>query len=46
MVESMGPVTLAGPPWIQAVSFRSMQVSERLNEPFLYELEVVSGHSQ
>src|SRR5262245_32520485 len=42
MIKSIGPVTLSGPSWTQSVAFRSMQVSERLSEPFLYELEVVS----
>lgn len=42
MIESKGPVTLSGAGWVKSAHFLSMHAAERLEHPFVYELEVVS----
>jgi type VI secretion system secreted protein VgrG len=42
MIETKGPVTLSGPGWVKSAHFLSMQASERLGAPFVYEVELVS----
>jgi type VI secretion system secreted protein VgrG len=41
MIKSVGPVTLAGPGWIETVAFRSMHVRDQLSEPFVYDVELL-----
>lgn len=45
MLKSVGPVTLAGPGWVESAAFRSMQISEQLAEPFQYDLRVLSDNA-
>ena len=44
MIESKGPVTLSGAGWVKSAHFLSMHAAERLEHPFVYELEVVSDN--
>lgn len=43
MEPSSGPVTLAGPGWVESAHFLSMHTSEQLSAPFVYEVEVMSS---
>lgn len=45
MIESKGPVTLSGPGWVKSAHFLSMQATEQLDAPFVYELELVSDEA-
>src|SRR6185503_458353 len=42
MDKTQGPVTLEGPAGIESLAFRSMHGSDRLGQPFRYELELLS----
>lgn len=46
MSESAGPVTLSGAGWVESAHFLSMHATERLDAPYVYEIEVVSDNPE
>jgi type VI secretion system secreted protein VgrG len=42
MIKSIGPVTLSGPACVESAAVRSLRVAERLSEPFVYVLDLLT----